>query len=353
MTAETIPLSADIRLADRAVFEPVLPPALGPARRARLYRVPRCVGVVAVTALLLADLVAPSAVAGAAVGIAVAGALLGLPHGAVDHVVPGWLARRPLPLRSLAALLTGYLGVVAVGAVALRLAPPATLVVFLAVAVWHFGRGEVAAAAEAAGRRMPGAREELLTTLAHGLVPVVLPLAMHPQVSRPVLAALAPGVSSPAAGLRTTAAVVVALIAAGATLRLVAGGRRVEAGELVLLTATFAVVHPFAAFGVYFGLWHALRHTARLVDLAAADGAVRIGVRRFAVQAALPTAGALAVLAGVLVTARLAGAPASGASSLLAAEIATLAALTFPHTGVVTLLDEARRRASGRSAGDD
>src|SRR4051794_34832490 len=136
---------------------PVLPGALAAPHRLQLYCITRYVGVVAVAALLVAALVAPSAVAGAAVGIAVGGALVGLPHGAVDHVVPGWLARRPLPLRSLAALLIGYLAVVAVGAVALRLAPTPTLIVFLAVAAWHFGRGEVAAAAEAAGRPVPRA----------------------------------------------------------------------------------------------------------------------------------------------------------------------------------------------------
>jgi Brp/Blh family beta-carotene 15,15'-monooxygenase len=338
-------------MAAQTLLPPVVPCAPAVPRRLHLYRRTRYVGIVAVAGLLVVALVAPPAIARAAVGIAVGGALVGLPHGAVDHVVPGWLSSRPLPPRSLAALLSGYLTVVAVGAVALRLAPTATLVVFLAVAGWHFGRGEVAAAAEAAGRPIPGAGEELLTTLAHGLVTVALPLAAHPQVSRPVLAALAPGLPSPAAGLGVTAAAVIVVIAAVATVRLVAGGRRVEAAELVLLTATFAVVHPFAVFGVYFGLWHALRHTARLVDLAAADAAVRVGVRRLAVQAALPTVGALTVLAGVWVTARLAGTSAPGASSLLPAELATLAALTFPHAGVVTLLDEARRRTSRRPAG--
>src|SRR2546423_7258067 len=115
----------------QALARPVLPGALAAPHRLQLYRVTRYVGVVAVAALLVAALVAPSAVAEAAAGVAVGGALVGLPHGAVDHVVPGWLARRPLPLRSLAALLCGYLAVVAVGAAALRLAPTATLIVLL------------------------------------------------------------------------------------------------------------------------------------------------------------------------------------------------------------------------------
>jgi Brp/Blh family beta-carotene 15,15'-monooxygenase len=189
---------------------------------------------------------------------------------------------------------------------------------------------------------VPGAGEDLLPSVAHGLVAVVLPLAAHPDLGRPVLAVLAPGLPAPAVWVRSATLAAVTALAALAGLRLAAAGRRSEAGELALLAVLFAAVHPFAAFGVYFGLWHALRHTARLVDLAAGDGPVRVGVRRFTVQAALPTAGAVAVLVGVWLTSRLG----SGGSALLAAELATLAALTFPHAGVVTLLDRARGRAA-------
>src|SRR3954452_7466393 len=108
--------------------------------RLRLYRVSRLVGVLAVALLLLAPLLTPAPVTAVAVPIALAGALVGLPHGAVDHVIPAWLAGRPLPPRSVVAVLTGYVAVVATGAALLRLAPTPTLVIFLAVAAWHFGR---------------------------------------------------------------------------------------------------------------------------------------------------------------------------------------------------------------------
>src|SRR4051794_33567051 len=76
--------------------------------RRRLYRMSRLVGVPAVALLLLAALVTPALVTTVAVPIAIAGALAGLPHGAVDHVVPAWLAGRPLPPRSVVALVTCY-----------------------------------------------------------------------------------------------------------------------------------------------------------------------------------------------------------------------------------------------------
>jgi Brp/Blh family beta-carotene 15,15'-monooxygenase len=285
---------------------------------------------------------APAAVSAAAPAVAVVGVLLGVPHGAVDHLVPGWAAARPLARGALAALLAGYLLVVAAGAVALVAAPLPTLVLFLAVSAWHFGRGVVVEAAETRGHAPPVPRRDLLPCLAHGLVVTVLPIAAWPQVALPLLALLAPGAGAapgwlpPALGLLTATTVVLALVV------LLRQRRGAEAGQLVLLAATFWVVHPFAAFGVYFGLWHALRHGARLVELAAGEDPLRAGLRRVTVQALLPTAGALAFLAAVVATARYA--PPSLATGLLAAELATLVGLTFPHAIVVGALDRRLRR---------
>jgi Brp/Blh family beta-carotene 15,15'-monooxygenase len=297
-----------------------------------------------VLVLLAAGLVVPAGVTAVAPALAVAGVLLGLPHGAVDHRVPGWATARPLPRRRLAALLAGYLLVVGAGAFALAAAPLPTLVLFLAVSAWHFGRGEVVEAAEAEGRAVPGIGDDLLPCLAHGLVVTVLPVAAWPHASLPLLAVLAPGIAQAPGWLPTALAVVTAGVVGLALAGLLRQGRLGATGELALLAATFWLVHPFAAFGVYFGLWHALRHTARLVDLAAADGPLRAGLRQFCWQAALPTLGALGFLGAVVATARYAPAPL--APGLLAAELATLVALTFPHAIVVTALDHRLRRRS-------
>jgi Brp/Blh family beta-carotene 15,15'-monooxygenase len=293
-------------------------------------------------ALLAASVAAPGIVASWAALIAVGGVLLGLPHGAVDHLVPGWAAARPLGRRSMAVLVTGYLLVVGAGAAALRVAPVPTLVLFLGVSAWHFGRGEVVEAAQAAGRPVPAPAEDLLPVLAHGLVTVGLPVAAWPAVSLPLLDLLAPGAARVPGWVPTVVGAAAALAVTAALGGLVLSRRAGEAGELALLAATFWTVHPFAAFGVYFGLWHALRHGARLVDLAAGAGPLGQGLRRVALQAVLPTAGAVAFLTVVASTVRLA--PAGAASGLLAAELATLIGLTFPHAVVVARLDRWARR---------
>jgi Brp/Blh family beta-carotene 15,15'-monooxygenase len=167
----------------------------------------------------------------------------------------------------------------------------------------------------------------------------VLPAAAWPAVALPLLATLAPSLAGIApAGLRAAGAGVVVL-AGIVVAHLLVRRRTADAVQLALLTAMFALVHPFAAFGVYFGGWHALRHGARLVDVAAAGGPLRWGLYRYLAQAAVPTALAVAFLAAILAGLRSGGGP----SPLLAAELATLLALTFPHAAVVAGMDRALR----------
>lgn len=110
-------------------------------------------------------------------------------------------------------------------------------------------------------------------------------------------------------------------------------GRPGIAAEVLLVAAVLAVAPPAAAFGAYFGGWHAVRHTARLLALTPAgpgrDAPAQV-LARFARAAALPSAAALAVLA-LLWSRRQVADP--------AAAVAVLLALTFPHAAVVGWLD--------------
>jgi Brp/Blh family beta-carotene 15,15'-monooxygenase len=114
--------------------------------------------------------------------------------------------------------------------------------------------------------------------------------------------------------------------------------RTLEAVELIAVLTLFLSVPVFAAFGVYFGLWHALRHTARLMDALAPDQPIRLQVKAFARAAALPTAAALVVLTVLFAYRSDVGVVMTGISVLLA--------LTFPHVIAVALLDHHRRVAS-------
>ncbi len=189
---------------------------------------------------------------------------------------------------------------------------------------------------------MPGLLQDLPTTLAHGLAVVGLPLVLWPAESARVLGHLAPAWGTP---LPALARVALGLVVAAAVVAAVAGslrgGSRAEAAELVMVVALFAVVPPLAAFGVWFAGWHALRHTARLLDLVrggpTAPGPAQ-AAGRFALHAAVPT---LVSLAAVLVLAGPASSPAA-----VGAALAVVLALTFPHVATVTALDRWTARRS-------
>jgi len=310
-------------------------PATGGDPGRTLMRRGRLAGPIALAMLLVAQIAVPQAVLTAAPLLAVVGILIGVPHGAVDHVVPFWLAGRPVTRGQLAAVVAVYLAIAAAATAAFLLAPGPTLLAFLLLSAVHFGRGEVVSVAESRGTAVPGARQDVLPTLAHGAVVVGLPVALWPGTSLPLLETLAPSVAQLPAALPIALGAVAAALVVAALAALVLAGRRSEAAELVLLVVVFTVVPPLAAFGVYFGLWHALRHTTRLVTLPGPAGPlpVRAGWARYARHAALPTAVALGALVGLWAT---------RTPSLLTAELAVLLALTFPHARVVAALDGAR-----------
>ena len=293
------------------------------------------IGVAAVVVVLALQVTEPELLARVAVPLALAGIVLGVPHGAVDHMVPFWTGGRRPDRVAMTRVLAGYLLVAAVAAACLVLAPAPTVLAFLAVSAGHFGRAEVTAAAERAGRPVPGGATDLAPALAHGLAVVVLPVALWPAESAVVLGWLSPALGNP---LPAGARAVLGLLVAGLTVLAVVGllrrHRAREAAELALVVALFVVVPPLAAFGVYFAGWHAVRHTGRLLGLPGPDGVVpgpAAGVRRLALHAALPTA---VSLAAVLVLVGPATTPAAVSGAL-----AVLVALTFPHVRTVAALD--------------
>ena len=309
--------------------------AAAAAAARRPGRIASAASAAALVALLVVQLLAPGVLAVAAPALAVGGLLLGLPHGAVDHMVPFWATGERATTRRMAQVLASYLLVAAAAAAALLVAPVAAVAVFLVVSALHFGRGDVVFAAERDGRPVPPPTRDVALALAHGTVVVGLPVALWSEVSGPVLGELTrTGAALPPGALTVLALAVAALVlVAGAGL---ARRRRwLELGELALLAAVFALVPPLAAFGVYFGLWHAGRHTSRLVALAAAahpgrPAALGWAARRYALHAAAPTAVAVGVLALVAAT---------DDASVLAVELAVLIALTFPHVQTVARLD--------------
>ncbi|SDM29424.1 beta-carotene 15,15'-monooxygenase, Brp/Blh family [Geodermatophilus siccatus] len=312
---------------------------------ARPVRAATAVSIGVAAAACLVELTVPGGWGDAAPAVLVAGLLLGLPHGAVDHLVPGF--RLGWRLRVLAGFAAGYAVLAAAGWLAFRAAPGAALLAFVAVSVWHFGSGETAFADLRAGRPV---RHRVPAAVVVGALVLLVPLVRGAEETAAVVAAVVPG-SGGRLPPQLAAVVLGVVLPATAVLAgtLVAARRWLDAAELGVLTALVLVVPPLAAFGVWFGCWHAVRHVARVgaedpgnrADLVA--GRLGRPLRRFAVQAALPTAAVLVVLALLWSTA-------DGWRAFVATDVPVLAALTLPHVLVVGWLDRLEsggRRTSG------
>ena len=294
----------------------------------------------AVTAVLAVQLLVPGGWGPTAWVPLVAGLLLGLPHGAVDHLVPGF-ELGPAALRT-AVVAVAYALLALVVLAAFRAWPGPALALFVVLSAAHFGTGETAFHDVRAGRA-PGV--DVLGAAAFGTAVIVLPLLHHRDAVAPVVALVVPGTAGllPAGPSRVAELAVLAVVAAAVGVRM-ARRRFAAAAELVLLTVAALVVPAAAFFGAYFGTWHSGRHTARLVAEDPANGADlgagRLGrpLLRFARTAALPTVAAVATVLALWVTA-------GGWEAFVAADLAVLAALTVPHVVVVTWLDARQRRA--------
>jgi beta-carotene 15,15'-dioxygenase len=286
--------------------------------------------------------------------------LFGLPHGAVDHLVPARLAGRAADWRSVLGVVLLYLALSGLCLALWFTVPAAAFVLFVLVTVFHWGTGDLHAliffGSDDLGGMGPVSRALLLVL--RGSLPMLVPLLFFPDAYRGVAdaaaglfgadAAALSGAFSPAfrlaAGAALAGVAVLFLLRAAGDL---AGERRAlvpVALETLLLFAFFAVVPPVLAVGLYFALWHAPRHIARLVLLDPAPAP-----SRFARDAA-PLTGLALVLLVALYLAVPAGEGA--ASSLLAVYLVLISALTLPHAVLVSYMDARQGLWSGRPTHD-
>ncbi len=253
-------------------------------------------------------------------------AVLGLPHGAVDH----WQGREWLrPLLGhwwLAAFGGGYVAAAGLVVFAWSTWPPVLLGGFLVLAAAHFGSEDAATLPVT----RPGPARHLETAL-RGAMPAVLPPLLHVEATAPLFAALLPATEPAAvAGVLEGARVVLPPFI-GALLVIAALGlvrdARLAGAEIVVLLLLFASVPPLPAFALYFCAWHAPRHTLAVLHDA---GHRRLGpaLLRFARGAAPLTALTIAIAAASWWLLR----DAFGEqAALLQVVFIGLAALTVPH----------------------
>jgi Brp/Blh family beta-carotene 15,15'-monooxygenase len=269
--------------------------------------------------------------------IAGAGFLAGIPHGGVDHL----LALRLAGDRPIALVVAAYAGLAAVAWVFLQWGGPLALLAVVALGALHFGLGQLEVTRELTGWR-PG-RLTATAIVVAGSGALVLPLARSGDDFASVASAVSPGLAQVIGAEPVRAGLL--LVWLGAALVAVTtsslAGHTSVALDTVLIGALGLLLPPLVAFAVWFGGWHALRHSARMLAQEAGCSALfAAGLRRAAVLplarlAAWPSAmavSAVVALGWFTVTA-------SDPTGMLAQVLRLLLALTVPHMLVVMWLD--------------
>jgi Brp/Blh family beta-carotene 15,15'-monooxygenase len=213
---------------------------------------------------------------------------------------------------------------------------------FIAVVVMsavHFGIGDAAFISEINRRSVdPKSFQKYLYAAAAGTLPVVIPLVN--EKSNSALEKVNPELLDWHQGLNNDLMLWTMVLTAIVLLRLVQKRCDGEAIDLVLLYLLAVTAPPLVAFAVYFGCWHAMRHTARLtLTLPSSQAAFAAGsLKRAFIKAVLPGTPALIgtfIVAAVIVIFR----GDSLDDQFLWVSLVVVWALTVPHMAVTARLD--------------
>jgi len=292
------------------------------------------IGFAIVISFIFAQLIESSDITWQVV-VALIALAVGIPHGALDHLVT-------LPRTSAAKMAVFILVYVAVAIAAIVALLTWSVIGFIGVVVMsavHFGIGDAAFISEIDRRSIDQKPfQKYLYAAAAGTLPVVIPLVS--EKSNSALEKVNPQLLDWHQGLNNDLLLWTMVLTAIVLLRLVQKRRDGEAIDLVLLYLLAVTAPPLVAFAVYFGCWHAMRHTARLtLTLPSSQAAFAEGnLKRAFIKAVLPGTPALIgtfVVAAAIVIFR----GDSLDDQFLWVTLVVVWALTVPHMAVTARLD--------------
>lgn len=270
--------------------------------------------------------------------MAVTALAIGIPHGALDHLVT---LPKAQPFK-MAVFVTIYVAIALAAIWAILQWNVWGFIAVVLMSATHFGIGDSAFISEL--NHLKGSATSKLPVWAYapaaGLLPVVIPLVNNRSTE--ALTKVNDSLINWHYGYTSEIQIAVAAIATLSALALISRKRYRDLLDLTLLAALASVAPPLVAFAVYFGCWHAMRHTARLTSLLprCLDAYERNNSRRAFALAVIP---GLPALAGTLIfVALLAGFSQNNVSdTFLWLTLVTIWALTVPHMIVTAKLDRA------------
>ena len=263
---------------------------------------------------------------------------VGIPHGALDHLVT---LPRSAPIR-MAIFIIIYVAIALLAIYAILKWNVWGFIFVVVMSATHFGIGDSAFLKELdslkdqTGSRIPA----WLYAPAAGLLPVMIPLVN--SRSSEALTKVNESLVDWHQGYTTEIILAVAAITTLCLLGLLQRKRYRDALDIALLAALASIAPPLVAFAVYFGCWHALRHTARLTSLLPNSESAYLRGRGGQAFVAAVIPGLPALFGTIIFIAVLAGFSQLDLSDkFLWLTLVTIWALTVPHMVVTAKLDRA------------
>jgi Brp/Blh family beta-carotene 15,15'-monooxygenase len=293
------------------------------------------VSLAILTSLIFSDLLGSSSM-GWQVIIAVIALAIGIPHGALDHLVT-------LPKtepKKMALFIIVYVAVAIVAVIGILKFNIVGFIVVLFMSAIHFGIGDAAFINEI-DKRSEGTKKlnRWFYIPAAGFTPVFIPLVN--SASTEALSSVNPALINWHQGLDSQILFTITVFAILAIGVMVFDKRYREALDLIVLLLLAHLAPPLIAFAVYFGCWHAMRHTARLtLSLPRCVENIAQGMLRKAFSnAVIP--GLPALIGTFVVAGLLAISGRDFTDEFFWMALVVVWALTVPHMAVTAKLDRA------------
>ncbi len=271
--------------------------------------------------------------------IALIALAIGIPHGALDHLVT--LPRSSVMRMTLFIAIYVAIAIIAVWAILNW--NIAGFIAVVAMSALHFGIGDAAFISEmdrSANQSASPRIAQFSYAASAGLIPVIIPLTN--QMSTSALNAVNPALLNWHGGFAEELNNLVTIFFLLALAIQIFSKRYRDGLDLSILFLLATLTPPLVAFAAYFGLWHAMRHTARLtLNLKSSQNFVSQGnsARAF-LQAVIP--GLPALVGTFIVSLALAAfSPERLSDELLWLSLVVVWALTVPHMMVTARLDKA------------
>lgn len=256
--------------------------------------------------------------------------LIGIPHGAIDHIIASELFENKNNLRSHLIFYSSYLLIMAFLGAVWFISAPAGMIVFLLISIYHFGQADME-------DFIQEGNSSIFWNILRGSFVIGLILFSDTSKTLPVIAD-ATGISAtyfqsilPQASVIITGLLSLYLIAfiISAYNKLIQSPT-IFFADAILLTALFLISGPFIGFALYFAVWHSAGHVHEMMQFFK-KREKSFGLQDFAYQSLPFTLISLLGLAGLYYVQELFG---SG-QQFITLMFILISVLTLPHMFVV------------------